>query len=142
MADADRASNDVLDRSSVMTDMIAFSSGFQLQRKVAKKKGDKFDPLTEPIAPSMKVPKFGLLVVSPKQWGEEWLQYSEDVPEGTQATFDVKEAAGEFSALQTYPDKELWEDYCTYMKKIESDEDEGTALHGVRLCFCLQLAVL
>jgi hypothetical protein len=71
MADADRASSDVLDRSSVMTDMIAFSRGFQLQRKVAKKKGDKFDPLTEPIAPSMKVPKFGLLVVSPKQWGEE-----------------------------------------------------------------------
>jgi hypothetical protein len=33
-------------------------------------------------------------------------------------------------------------DYCLYMKKIESDEDEGTALHGVRLCFCLQLAVL
>ena len=129
MATVDKAAA-VLDSSSVMTDIRAFARGFELQRKPPRKKDkQKYDPATDEIEPNMKVPKYGLLVWSPKAWNSPWCQFYEDLPEGTLAAFEVAEAAGELTALQTYPNKELWEDYCSHMERISADEDEGISMN-------------
>jgi hypothetical protein len=132
MADKD-ADAALLDRSSVYTELTAFSRGFELQRKAPKKK-DKFDPATDPIEAHMMRAEYGLWVFSPKCPDEQWVQYYEDLPDHTLAVFEAKEAAGELDISQTYPKKELWEDYNAFLFRICADSDEGA-------CACSQPGV-
>lgn len=123
MVDANAVASE-LDRSSVFTEMVAFARGFELQRKPAKKK-DNFDPEKDPIEAHMMRPEHGLWVWSAKSQGDEWVQYDADLPAGTLAVFAAKEAAGELDISQTYPKKDLWEDFNSHLFRICADSAEG-----------------
>lgn len=68
--------------SSVMEDMIAISTGFELSRRVARKSGDKWTQEI-PIDKNMKTRIDGYLVMTPARPSETWLQCEGDMPETT-----------------------------------------------------------
>jgi hypothetical protein len=111
--------------SSVMEDMIAISTGFELSRRVARKSGDKWTQEI-PIDRNMKTRIDGYLVMTPARPNEIWLQYEDDMPETTLAVFKLKQSAGELQISQTYPHRDLWNDYVTFCDAAFERGDAAT----------------
>ena len=131
---------------SIMDDMYAFSTGFELDRKINSFKGDKWTPEL-PIESHMKKRIDGLWVWSPTAPDDPWVQSIDSLPPTTAALFKLESSQGDLDISQTYPHKDLWDDYVTcnnqaHLSDATRSEGRGFSIMHIAASNCTQISIM